>query len=1175
MKKLLLLLVGCVVAFAASAQLYVVGPGAIQGDSPWTPDSPVTVQEQNGWYTFELAATGSEFQMSKAKGDWNTFNGSVLGINGSWSGSISDGLQTCSLTQTSANDAHKFTAPEGFKYVRVSSNFSKMEWSDKAFSNGGGDDTNFKTFYLIGKFNDWTLADVNYRFKTEDGKIYTLTTSAELAKGSGNDAGFKINEGNWDAGSIVFGDAGQSVVGTTFNLGQGGNIELTIPANATITLTYNEGGTSTLLIEEKVADTYTYFLYQTNGTELGQFTGNPYEFTYNIATPLAADTPLCVRRVKNDTEATDYTLSSALVYDGTNGSEKALQEGNANNLSLKKALKGAVNFVLNVSDNIPATLNISGGEIETPVFKRFHLIGKFNEWAQSDYTYEFATEDGITYTLTLETELKQIGNGLKVKEVGVANWFGVDANTQCAFNKTIELNGDGNLTFSKDIPKGAVITFKYDASNHNKSTFLIETNNGDDKPVDAIYMHFKYDLSEYGAANAVPYCQYYNTGNSDKSDVKTMTLESDRYSIWKAPLSEDEATKYNAVKFWFAKNNGTANYDSYRDSGNEVVSYFDADNWTKYIYATSSRSHNNVGNYEYAVQSYISYADFKALDQLDINNGGRRNLYLVGWGKSDNKPFKYYDDNNTEQTMPAGVANALKLNEDGGCFYLTILPDGGSFKISWLSVADAIANLPDGYNKTDSQREWATYDLGLIGVDKDHNYPSDEFKPNYNRNEGVNGKVYFVRNRSVRYMNYNQADWVLPDNTDELPGVGRKRWLVVDTHCSYDENGDIDEANSCKTVTITSFDPNPSVEVEVSGVQARQEPLDDEVAKSMHHDCLYGAKANGHIYMKNVNYAVADVKINATNIADVANSNFSRLYTLYVNDHPVGTHSGTNLENLHIDYFPLSYDESGNSMSVRAKYTDSNTTLSFHSRTGKGTVNADVTFKAPEEEMLTGRYIYEGDAEDGKQIYGVYVEGLDFQVTGNEYNVYSDFKFDRGSEARFVDSNHPIHAALNDVVPAWGDWSVGQDWSSKLMADRELAPVFIHNVVRVADFSDLIALDDKEITCTLYAVYPFMYNPDATFTVNASPANAPAKAAGDGITDFTGFKVFNTTVPTSFSFKVNADNAISGVADVIAEGGNEAEAVYYTISGIRVNGDPAPGIYVRVRGDKVEKVVVR
>jgi hypothetical protein len=47
---------------------------------------------------------------------------------------------------------------------------------------------------------------------------------------------------------------------------------------------------------------------------------------------------------------------------------------------------------------------------------------------------------------------------------------------------------------------------------------------------------------------------------------------------------------------------------------------------------------------------------------------------------------------------------------------------------------------------------------------------------------------------------------------------------------------------------------------------------------------------------------------------------------------------------------------------------------------------------------------------------------------------------------------------------------------------------------------------------------------------------------------------------------------VSGITDAII---NSADAEYYTLQGVKVQGKPAPGIYICRQGNKATKVVVK
>ena len=64
-----------------------------------------------------------------------------------------------------------------------------------------------------------------------------------------------------------------------------------------------------------------------------------------------------------------------------------------------------------------------------------------------------------------------------------------------------------------------------------------------------------------------------------------------------------------------------------------------------------------------------------------------------------------------------------------------------------------------------------------------------------------------------------------------------------------------------------------------------------------------------------------------------------------------------------------------------------------------------------------------------------------------------------------------------------------------------------------------------------------------------------------------------TFVPAKAAYVVIGSN--SGVEDVVVEEEADAQAIYYNLSGIRVDGELTPGVYIKVAGSKASKVVIR
>ena len=105
-------------------------------------------------------------------------------------------------------------------------------------------------------------------------------------------------------------------------------------------------------------------------------------------------------------------------------------------------------------------------------------------------------------------------------------------------------------------------------------------------------------------------------------------------------------------------------------------------------------------------------------------------------------------------------------------------------------------------------RHWATFDLGLVGVDTRFDYTKfpGSWQPTYASGEaGSPGSVNMVVNRSVKYNNVNQGDWLIP--TDTPKGLN---YFVLDSH------------TECMSVSLIDFDPNPSIVANSCDVQTAQ-----------------------------------------------------------------------------------------------------------------------------------------------------------------------------------------------------------------------------------------------------------------------------------------------------------------------------------------------------------------
>lgn len=1254
MKKILLLLVGAIVAFATHAQLYVVG-NAVAGDftselqSKYDAPNALEVSQNGDYYCFRASG---EFQLSTMRTGWdNGWKTNSVGIQG-WNGS--NDLMTSPCTRPGRET--KLNPPTGWgeTYFRVKTDLSEIQ-----ASKDGNFGTSVVTYSYAIKGNFGDLGDLTESWSSlpEFDKTTLISTYDFGSEGKkGGSFGVQLLQNGSQVGwfwaaSGTDTDYYSANSGKTFTLvkekdSNGSNLALKddkLYGVVTFKLTLDAAGIPTNLIitggAKEGGDTYTFALF--NGdNKLYDFTGsNPYEVNYTISAPLAADTPLCVKRAKNGTVDNTYGLANAATYNGTKLENAAMQQDGAA-LVLAATLEGAVTFTLNVTDNVPTSLTVSGGQLHQTEFKDFWLIGKFNGWSQKDEAYHFETTDGKTYTYTAVNEIKSNpgGDGDAGWKINEGTWdngyevFGKVAGTSIEYNTVFNLTTSRDAAnLEKDIPAGAKMTLTYNPG--GISTLLITTKEEPVIPVEpaptTLYIQMKYDYATQAAdapktedgdiLNPVR-CHIYNsaTGVSKYkfgSDKEKMDRVSFRFSLWKFELTEEDVEKYDAVDFYIytTKNEQTGAYENpieycsdiafYKKDGvryEAKIDWYDKTNWTRFIYATATKAKHSPDDRNpsrYACQSMLSYSDFNALNERDAANGGRSFLYLVGWGVT----FDAEDANGNvtedhkSMSMPGTPATAYALPADNGCFYLpTYKPgssDEGKFKVSFVNTAEAskqmsrfggnAKNLADSYDEGSlgCPRHWATFDLGLVGVDTRFDYSKypGSWIPTYaSGSAGSPGSVNLVVNRSVKYNNVNQGDWIIPKDTKK-----DKNYFVFDSH------------EKCMSVSFIDFNPHPTVVAEDCDVMTATLSNSDALLLHDHNADrhLDAAGVNGCVYVNKVNYIDAIVNITpaeGNTLTDMDQAlgkpRYKATYSLLLNGDDLALNDGDQVEKgrYKIPFLPVSND---NYIQIRGKYTNQANNLTFHSRTSHADLQEMVAFVDPAPVTCNGQYVVNKNVatDGGAATYGVYVKddfvfGLEDEANAvTDLHYYADFDV---AGAEIIHADH--YLAKYNVATGFGSWvkntdcadeswfEGNYDWSSMMKAGTAV-PFYIPEVETASDPMDL---PSKSITGTVKAVFPFLIAPKATIT-KVEAANGPKRAMNNNNVSIEDKELNYVPRTATAIINVANDNVISGVEGVAVDAVAEGDVEYYTISGVRVYGEPAPGIYLRRQGNTVAKVVIR
>lgn len=1247
MKKILLLLVGAIVAFATHAQLYVVG-NAVAGDftselqSKYDAPNALEVSQTGDYYCFRASG---EFQLSTMRTGWdNGWKTNSVGIQG-WNGS--NDLMTSPCTRPGRET--KLNPPTGWgeTYFRVKTDLSEIQ-----ASKDGNFGTSVVTYsYAIkGNFGDLTDSWSSLPEFDKTTLISTYDFGSEGKKGgsfgvqqlqNGSQVGWFWAASGTDA-NYYSANSGKTFTLVKENSSNGSNLSLKddkLYGVVTFKLTLDADGIPTNLIitggAKEGGDTYTFALY--NGdNKLYDFTGsNPYEVNYTISAPLAADTPLCVKRIKNGTVDNTYGLANAATYNGTKLENAAMQQDGAA-LVLAATLEGAVTFTLNVTDNVPTSLTVSGGQLHQTEFKDFWLIGKFNGWSPKDEAYHFETTDGKTYTYTAVNEIKSNpgGDGDAGWKINEGTWdngyevFGKVAGTSIEYNTVFDLTTSRDAAnLEKDIPAGAKMTLTYNPG--GTSTLLITTKEEPVIPVEpaptTLYIQMKYDYATQAADapkiedDPVPNpvrCHIYNsaTGVSKYkfgSEEEKMDRVSFRFSLWKFELTEEDVEKYDAVNFYIytTKNEQTGAYENpigyrsniavYTDENGDHefdVDWYDKTNWTRFIYGTATKSGHTTNTKtpcRYACQSMLSYSDFNALNQRDEANGGRSFLYLVGWGIKFDEEDAAGHLIGSEKSLPGTPATAHALPADNGCFYLPIYRPGdseGKFKVSFVNTAEAskqmsrfggnAKKLADTYDEASSgcPRHWATFDLGLVGVDTRFKYPADAWSPQYDASAqaGGPGSVTLTVNRSVKYNNVNQGDWIVPKTTSK-----DKNYVVFDSH------------EKCMSVSFIDFNPHPTVVAEDCDVMTATLSNSDALLLHDHNADrhLDAAGVNGCVYVNKVNYIDAIVNITpaeGNTLTDMDQAlgkpRYKATYSLLLNGDDLALNDGDQVEKgrYKIPFLPVSND---NSIQIRGKYTNQANNLTFHSRTSHADLQEMVAFVDPAPVTCNGQYVVNKNVatDGGAATYGVYVKddfvfGLEDEANAvTDLHYYADFDV---AGAEIIHADH--YLAKYNVATGFGSWvkntdcadeswfEGNYDWSSMMKAGTAV-PFYIPEVETASDPKDL---PSKSITGTVKAVFPFLIAPKATIT-KVEAANGPKRAMNNNNVSIEDKELNYVPRTATAIINVANDNVISGVEGVAVDAVAEGDVEYYTISGVRVYGEPAPGIYLRRQGNTVAKVVIR
>lgn len=707
--------------------------------------------------------------------------------------------------------------------------------------------------------------------------------------------------------------------------------------------------------------------------------------------------------------------------------------------------------------------------------------------------------------------------------------------TQTPENVIFHYNNSSSQTAAFAFHEGGFYTAEGYQSVYNAGCLVDKHVEVAGEKCNTLYMHFKEDYVKGGNQAVKPRCHVFRHGTSiQKSQFNTsaedMRLVNADYGIWAFDLAEGDAEKYDDVTFYYhAADNDSFNQEYTAGAGD----YFERSNWTTFVYSTASYTPEK----KYAIQTYLTYDELEKIVSAPVEQ-----VYLVGSGISG---------------ITWDPAQAKPYQHDANSFYIPVQLGSSDIEFKVSSVNVPAIKAKANQSLTCLPRDWATYDLGLFGVDDLHKMSG--YNPTIDSNAQ---KVFFDVNKSISVLKYNQYNWTIKSGKVAAGNY----WVVINA------------ATQPHSLSLLSFDPNPTAEVKVSATEQARLTLAQAAALHEASEPFNAEAANGTVYIKDMNVCSGEVTITSTDRATITAADYDVDYNIYMDGSKVATYNGVPAA-LTIDYMPLS---ASSQVTMRATYTDRQTRLSFNSRTHTSDISgASVVPEAATVNAGAPEYVLESRGAGNHGNFGIYLPGISYSNSSALAN-YVDFRFEGGSNGgEIVDANHALVAYdengfnADKAFPGWTKYNEGDydhaihNWSG-LVANGQEFPVYIPGVHKnVAPGSNL---PEYEVKGEVIAVYPFLCRTNPTLTVKGS---APRKALARVPEDMSGFKIHTVAVPTAVSGTASTvSDVMTGIGAIDADDSSDAPAEYFNLQGVRVE-PAAPGLYIRRQGGKVAKIAIR
>ena len=828
-------------------------------------------------------------------------------------------------------------------------------------------------------------------------------------------------------------------------------------------------------------------------------------------------------------------------------------------------------------------------EEEVHTYPSLYLRGENNDWGTN---YELKSTDGEIYTATfpsLNLGYFQLAN----EDWSTKFWVN---------NQAMEPNRDYTLTaagsnnrmkFASEINAEVQVVVKLNGDGTASIRFVVTS-----LPVvtsHVLYMHFGAVMDTHRLAstlsNETPYVHFYDSKQTshDANNMNTgslpMTKVNDKYGdLWMIDLDNLTQEQKKTIGFQDITKIKDATFFIQTTSGKWLYTCGMADKWDNdHMYDFIYYADNGK-----AAQSYVTYRQYSQFFDIE-----KPNIYFIGQG------LKRLDDKGGWDAITSDDGLYSVRNEDGVFYVENIIPGnlteshqshtpGAKFKMTWIDVRKRFLESGKSGGEIDGQRAWATFNLGIIGFGlRKANDLGMKVGEHYKTEtaENVNTEVWIQSGRTLPFDNSNQYDWFVQKS---YLSSTNPYTLIVDLH------------ETCQSFTLVPMAPNPKVTPDNrSTATAYIEYGAAALAHAAEHtDHAYAEAANGPALFTDYNTVGATFTIDAPSAQTLTELKYDIEYQIYSNGEPTGQpHQGT-ASTIRMENIGAFSDAKPG---VRAKYTGQVYGMTFHSRLNETEVTATDNLPVPTVEVI-GQTFIDGtmdnlDAENPADRYYSLGGYAKLRVTMNgeaaAYKIYADIDAALGEvgattpiDAEIVHANHPamnhpakIPTALADWVPAAGTdgYTDANNWSKKLYETNEW-PIAFKDVLTIHRNEDNEDIEEKkaEIHGNVYYLFPVLVDTQSQPVIPDNSQNVARRKAADARADS---RYTVTLVRRSAPFTVTlGENDLTGIEDIATDGGaaaTDAPVEYYTLAGVRVQGDLTPGIYIRRQGNTATKVAIR